>query len=97
MHHQTMVRHAAVGLCAAFALVFATGCATTAEYRRLEREVRGLQAIRWDARAGRGLVEPGTYRARLAGDDEVAARAVTLRRDPTTLRASAAINTETSR
>lgn len=44
MHHQTMVRHAAVGLCAAFALVFATGCATTAEYRRLEREVRGLQA-----------------------------------------------------
>ena len=60
-------------------------------------KVRGLQAIRWDARAGRGLVEPGTYRARLAGDDEVAARAVTLRRDPTTLRASAAINTETSR
>ena len=49
------------------------------------QQVRGLQAVRWDARAGRALVAPGTYRVRLVGDDDVAARAVTLRVDPTTL------------
>ncbi len=52
------------------------------------KAVRGLQAIRWDARAGRGLVDPGTYRVRLAGEDDVDARAVELRPDPATLPAA---------
>ncbi|MGC6488940.1 MAG: VPS10 domain-containing protein [Planctomycetota bacterium] len=56
-------------------------------------KVRGLQPIRWDARAGRGLVAPGTYRVRFVGDEDVAARAVTLRPDPATLPAGTAAPT----
>ena len=54
------------------------------------QKVRGLQAIRWDARVGRGLAKPGTYRVRYVGDDDVAARAVILRPDPVTLPAAPA-------
>ena len=64
------------------------------------QRVRGLQPIRWDARAGRSLVAPGTYRVRLVGEDDVAARAVTLRADPATLppgAAGAAFRPATSR
>jgi len=48
-------------------------------------KARGLQVLRWDARTGRELAKPGTYRVRLAGNEDVAARAVTLRADPATL------------
>ncbi|MEC9047980.1 MAG: PDZ domain-containing protein [Planctomycetota bacterium] len=61
-------------------------------------KVRGLQAIRWDARAGRSLVAPGSYRVRLADADGVQPRVVTLRSDPATSPASpAATKPQTSR
>ena len=46
--------------------------------------MRGLQAIRWDARVDRDLAAPGTYRVRLADNDDVAARSIELRPDPAT-------------
>ena len=47
-------------------------------------KIRGLQAIRWDARVDRDLAAPGTYRVRLADNDDVAARSIELRPDPAT-------------
>jgi len=59
------------------------------------QKVRGLQAIRWDARADRSLAKPGTYGVRLKGNDDVDARAIELRADPITLPANGSNPTTT--
>lgn len=55
------------------------------------RAVAGVQAIQWDARAGRNrLAAPGTYSVRWPGQDGVGPRVFELLPDPATLPAEAA-------